>query len=50
MAYLPILLQHLYLHSFILYKKQGTNPCIYKLLQSKKSLNTLNYYYINMVE
>jgi len=41
LKYLPIMFQHLYLHSFVLHKKQGTNPYFYNLLQSQKSLNTI---------
>jgi len=50
MKYLPTLLQHLHLYSFVLHKKGGTNQYVYKILQSHKSLNTLKYYYINTVE
>jgi len=51
MKYLPTLLQHINLHSFVLHNKEGTNQYFYKLLQSHESLDTLiYYYYINTVE
>ena len=50
LKYLPTLLQHINLHSFVLHKKEGTNQYVYKLLQSHESLETLIYYYINTAE
>jgi len=49
MKYLPILLQHIHLQSFVLRKKEGTNQYVYKLMQSHESLDTLIYYYCTSI-
>jgi len=49
MKHLAIPFQHLYFDSLVLHKIQGTHARA-QITAVSKSLNTLNYYYINTVQ